>query len=104
MTYAVTSRRTRFVPHVGPSRKRKRRLLLTQGAIVSASSLLAATLGPSSLSRRKRKELTPMFLILAVLLVLTWVLGLVVLKAASLLIHLLLLFAILFGVFHFMRG
>lgn len=45
-----------------------------------------------------------MFLILAVLLVLTWVLGLVVLKVASLLIHLLLLFAILFGVFHFMRA
>jgi uncharacterized protein DUF5670 len=44
------------------------------------------------------------FLILGVLLVLAWLLGLVVLKVASLLIHLLLLFAILFGVFHFMRG
>ena len=45
-----------------------------------------------------------MFLILAVLLVLGWLVGLVFLKVVSLLIHLLLLFAILFGVFHFMRG
>jgi hypothetical protein len=49
------------------------------------------------------RNFAAVFLILGVLLVLAWLLGLVVLKVASLLIHLLLLFATLFGVFHFMR-
>jgi hypothetical protein len=43
-------------------------------------------------------------LILAVVLVVMWLFALFVLQIATLLVHLLLLFAILFGVFHFMRG
>ena len=45
-----------------------------------------------------------MFLILAVVLVLMWIGGLVMFKTAGLLIHLLLLFAIISVVMHFVGG
>ncbi|MGA7312615.1 MAG: lmo0937 family membrane protein [Silvibacterium sp.] len=45
-----------------------------------------------------------MFLILALVLILAWVGGLVVFHTAGFLIHLLLLFAVISIVFHFLRG
>jgi len=45
-----------------------------------------------------------MFLILAVVLVLMWIGGLVMFKTAGLLIHLLLLFAIISVIMHFVGG
>jgi hypothetical protein len=54
-----------------------------------------------SLEGRKRGA---MFLILAVVLVLLWLGGLVMFKTAGLLIHLLLLFAVVSLVMHFLSG
>lgn len=45
-----------------------------------------------------------MFLILAVVLVLMWIGGLLMFKTAGLLIHLLLLFAIISVIMHFVGG
>jgi hypothetical protein len=45
-----------------------------------------------------------MFLILAIVLVVAWVLGFTVMHVSSLLIHLLLLFAIISVVMHFITG
>ena len=45
-----------------------------------------------------------MFLILAVVLVILWIGGLVTMKSAGLLIHLLLLFAIISVIMHFVTG
>jgi hypothetical protein len=45
-----------------------------------------------------------MFLILALVLILAWVGGLVVFHIAGFLIHLLLLFAVISIIFHFLRG
>jgi hypothetical protein len=45
-----------------------------------------------------------MFLILALVLLLLWVGGFVVFHAAGFLIHLLLIFAVISIIFHFLRG
>jgi hypothetical protein len=45
-----------------------------------------------------------MFLILALVLILAWLGGLVVFHTAGFLIHLLLLFAVISIIFHFLRG
>jgi hypothetical protein len=45
-----------------------------------------------------------MFLIIAVVLVVLWIGGLVVFKTAGLLIHLLLLFAVISLIMHFISG
>jgi hypothetical protein len=45
-----------------------------------------------------------MFLILAVVLVVMWIGGLVMFKTAGLLIHLLLLFAVISVIMHFVTG
>ncbi len=45
-----------------------------------------------------------MFLILAVVLVVLWVGGLVTMKSAGLLIHLLLIFAVISIIMHFVTG
>jgi hypothetical protein len=47
---------------------------------------------------------TPMFLILAVVLVVLWLGGFVMFKSAGLLIHLLLLFAVISLIMHFITG
>jgi hypothetical protein len=46
----------------------------------------------------------PMFLILGVVLVIMWIVGLVMFKTAGLLIHLLLLFAVISIIIHFVSG
>ena len=46
----------------------------------------------------------PMFLILAIVLVILWIGGLVMFKTAGLLIHLLLLFAVVSLIMHFISG
>ena len=51
-----------------------------------------------------KKEGTTMFLILAVVLFIVWIGGFLVFKTAGLLIHLLLLFAIISLVMHFVSG
>jgi hypothetical protein len=51
-----------------------------------------------------KKEGTTMFLILAVVLFIVWIGGFLVFKTAGLLIHLLLLFAIISIVMHFVSG
>ncbi|MGD0797547.1 MAG: lmo0937 family membrane protein [Acidobacteriaceae bacterium] len=45
-----------------------------------------------------------MFLILAIVLVIAWIGGFVVFKSAGLLIHLLLLFAVISLIMHFVTG
>jgi len=50
-----------------------------------------------------RKEVS-MFLILALVLILAWVGGFVVFHTAGFLIHLLLVFAVISIIFHFLRG
>lgn len=45
-----------------------------------------------------------MFLILALILVLAWIGGFVVFHTAGFLIHLLLVFAVIFVIMHFVRG
>ena len=45
-----------------------------------------------------------MFLILAVVLVLAWIGGFVIFHVSSLLIHLLLIFAVISLIMHFVRG
>ena len=45
-----------------------------------------------------------MFLIIGIVLVLAWVFGFVVFHTAGLLIHLLLVFAVISIIFHFLRG
>lgn len=45
-----------------------------------------------------------MFLGLAILLLLAWVFGFFVFHTAGFLIHILIIFAIIAGVFHFLRG
>ena len=45
-----------------------------------------------------------MFLILAVVLVIAWIGGFVVFHTAGFLIHLLLVFAVISIIFHFLRG
>src|SRR6266702_4642657 len=47
---------------------------------------------------------SPMFMILAVILVLMWLGGFVMFKSAGLLIHLLLLFAVISLILHFVTG
>jgi hypothetical protein len=51
-----------------------------------------------------KKEGTTMFLILAVVLFIVWIGGFLAFKTAGLLIHLLLLFAIISLVMHFISG
>jgi hypothetical protein len=45
-----------------------------------------------------------MFLILALVLVLAWVFGFIVFHTAGFLIHILLIFAVISIIFHFLRG
>jgi len=52
----------------------------------------------------RKKAGLPMFLILAVVLVVMWLGGLIVFKTAGLLIHLLLLFAVISIIMHFVAG
>jgi hypothetical protein len=52
----------------------------------------------------ERKLGLPMFLILAVVLVVMWLGGFVMFKSAGLLIHLLLLFAVISIIMHFITG
>ena len=51
----------------------------------------------------KRKEVS-MFLILALVLILLWVGGFVMFHTAGFFIHLLLVFAVISIIFHFLRG
>jgi hypothetical protein len=50
------------------------------------------------------KQESPMFLILAIVLVVMWLGGFVMFKSAGLLIHLLLLFAVISLIMHFITG
>lgn len=50
------------------------------------------------------KKEDPMFLIIALVLFLAWIAGFVVFHTAGFLIHLLLLFAVISIIFHFLRG
>jgi hypothetical protein len=50
------------------------------------------------------KKEVPMFLIIALVLVLLWIGGFVVFHTAGFLIHLLLLLAVISIIFHFLRG
>jgi hypothetical protein len=52
----------------------------------------------------KEESRIPMFLILAIVLVVLWLGGFVMFKSAGLLIHLLLLFAVISLVMHFIGG
>jgi Family of unknown function (DUF5670) len=52
----------------------------------------------------KKKAGEPMFLILAIVLVVMWLGGFVMFKSAGMLIHLLLLFAVISLVLHFITG
>jgi len=51
-----------------------------------------------------KKEVTVMFLILAIVLFVLWIGGFIIFKSAGLLIHLLLLFAVISIVMHFISG
>ena len=63
------------------------------------------TLTPRGAEREQySRKKVPMFLILAVVLVIAWIGGFVMFKSAGLLIHLLLLFAIISIVMHFVTG
>jgi hypothetical protein len=60
---------------------------------------------PSTVRRNKEKQgETRMFLIIGIVLILAWVGGFVVFHTAGFLIHLLLIFAVISIVFHFLRG
>jgi hypothetical protein len=45
-----------------------------------------------------------MYLVIAIVLVLAWILGFIVFHVASFLIHLLLIFAVISLILHFVRG
>jgi hypothetical protein len=51
-----------------------------------------------------REKREPMFLILALVLFLAWIGGFVVFHTAGFLIHILLIFAVISVIFHFLRG
>jgi predicted nucleic acid-binding Zn ribbon protein len=58
----------------------------------------------SASQQKKKKERLSMFLILALVLVLAWIAGFVIFHTAGFLIHLLLIFAVISIIFHFLRG
>ena len=60
--------------------------------------------GVCGISATRKRAALPMFLILAVVLVVMWLGGFVMFKSAGLLIHLLLLFAIISLILHFVTG
>jgi len=57
-----------------------------------------------SATHLRQERGSPMFLILAVVLVVMWLGGFVMFKSAGLLIHLLLLFAVISLIMHFVTG
>ena len=59
---------------------------------------------PRDTQIEKRKQGSPMFLILAIVLVVMWLGGFVMFKSAGMLIHLLLLFAVISIIMHFVTG
>jgi hypothetical protein len=67
-------------------------------------SLIGSNLAQSRDSLAVGKQESPMFLILAIVLVVLWLGGFVMFKSAGLLIHLLLLFAVISIIMHFVTG
>jgi hypothetical protein len=65
---------------------------------------IRATLAPIVRDTYRKKAGLVMFLILAVVLIVLWLGGFVMFKSAGLLIHLLLLFAVISLIMHFVSG
>jgi hypothetical protein len=75
--------------------------------LVAASKPFFATVIPNaagSMTHFPARNEVPMFLIVALVLFLAWIGGFVVFQTAGFLIHLLLLFAVISIIFHFLRG
>ena len=68
------------------------------------ASLIACVLALAAGPTTKESRVYKMFLILAIVLVVMWLGGFVMFKSAGMLIHLLLLFAVISIIMHFVTG
>jgi hypothetical protein len=79
--------------------------LFAQEATLCAADALSPTVVlRASAEQAKRKRGIQVFLILAIILVVLWLGGFTLMHVSSLLIHLLLLFAVISLILHFVRG